>query len=350
MIVVMQSGATSEQIEGVVHRLREEGLRAQISWGEERTVVGVLGTGFPPELQQSLEVLAGVEQVTRISRPFKLASRDFKPIDTVVPVGNVAVSGSGGFVVMAGPCSVESREQVLATAHSVKQSGAAVLRGGAFKPRTSPYSFQGLGEDGLKLLAEAKAQTGLPIITEVLDTRDVEVVSRYSDILQIGARNMQNFSLLREAGNSHLPVMLKRGLSATIEEWLLAAEYVISAGNPNVILCERGIRTFDSQFTRNVLDIGAVPVLKRLTHLPVVVDPSHAAGKWYLVAPLAMAAAAAGADGLLIEVHPTPDHALSDGPQSLTLPNFKKLMQGIEPVLAIAGRSVARVNGEAVLA
>ncbi|MBI4492459.1 MAG: 3-deoxy-7-phosphoheptulonate synthase [Chloroflexi bacterium] len=341
MIVIMQTGATSDNIEGVVRRLRENGLRAQISWGEERTVIGVLGTGFPPELEHSLEALAGVERVTRITRPFKLASRDFKPLDTAVPVDGLAVGAEGDFVVMAGPCSVESREQVLQTARSVRKSGAAVLRGGAFKPRTSPYSFQGLGEDGLKLLAEARAETGLPIVTEVLDVRDVEIVAAYADILQIGARNMQNYPLLREVGNTRHSVLLKRGLSATIEEWLLAAEYIMAGGNLNVILCERGIRGFDSQYTRNVLDISAVPVVKRLSHLPVIIDPSHAAGKWYLVKPLALAAAAAGADGLLIEVHPSPDHALSDGPQSLNLQNFDDLMCALQPILAASGRRLA---------
>src|SRR5919202_1673044 len=267
MIVVMQSGANPEQVEHVIERLREAGYREQVSTGEERTVIGVIGTGFPPDLAERLEMLPGVERAHRITKPYKLASRDFKPVDTIVQVGDIAV-GSDEFVVMAGPCSVETREQVLQTARAAKAAGARVLRGGAYKPRTSPYSFQGLGEQGLEYLAEAREVTGLPIITEVLDPGDVQLVSRYTDILRLGTRNMQNFPLLRAAGASDKPVLLKRGMAATIEEWLMAAEYILHAGNPNVIMCERGIRTFETA-ARNTLDLSAVPIVKRLSHLPV---------------------------------------------------------------------------------
>src|SRR5581483_784686 len=284
------------------------------------TVIGVIGTGFPPDLGEKLEMLPGVERTHRVTKPYKLASRDFKPVSTVVQIGDLSI-GEDEFVVMAGPCSVESREQVLQTAHAVKAAGARVLRGGAYKPRTSPYSFQGLGEEGLRYLAEAREKTGLPIITEVLDTADVPLVAEYTDILQLGTRNMQNFALLRAVGQVNKPVMLKRGMSATIEEWLMAAEYILHGGNHQVILCERGIRTFETA-ARNTLDLSAIPIVKKLSHLPVMADPSHATGKWYLVKPMAMAAAAVGADGLIIEVHPDPDNALSDGPQSLNLDNF----------------------------
>jgi 3-deoxy-7-phosphoheptulonate synthase len=340
MIAVMQPSATDEDIEHVVEVLRLHRLKAQISQGEERTVIGVIGTGFPDDLLETLEVLPGVDRVTRITRPYKLASRDFKPLNTVVDAGGQAVGGRD-FVVMAGPCSVESREQLTATARSVAGSGATLLRGGAFKPRTSPYAFQGLGEDGLNLLEEGRAQTGLPIITEVMDPGQVERVAESADVLQIGARNMQNFPLLKEIGRSHKPCMLKRGLSATIEEWLMAAEYIMHAGNPNVILCERGIRTFETA-TRNTLDLSAIPLIKRLSHLPIIADPSHGTGHRYLVQPMALAAAAAGADGLIIEVHPQPETALSDGPQSLTLEDFANLMATLEQVLAAVGRPLAR--------
>ncbi|HWP27953.1 MAG TPA: 3-deoxy-7-phosphoheptulonate synthase, partial [Chloroflexota bacterium] len=324
MIVIMQSGATPEQVERVIERLREAGYREQVSLGEERTVIGVIGTGFPPDLGEKLEMLPGVERTHRITKPYKLASREFRPISTVVRVGDLEIGGDE-FIVMAGPCSVESREQVLETAKAVKAAGARILRGGAYKPRTSPYSFQGLGEQGLEYLAEAREVTGLPIITEVLDPGDVPLVAKYTDILQLGTRNMQNFPLLRAVGAQDKPVLLKRGMSATIEEWLMAAEYILHAGNDQVILCERGIRTFETA-VRNTLDLSAVPVVRKLSHLPVVADPSHGTGKWYLVKPMALAAAAVGADGLLIEVHPNPDAALSDGPQSLNLDNFAALM------------------------
>jgi len=336
----MQPSASAVEIEHVVEVLRLHNLKAQISQGEERTVIGVIGTGFPDDLLETLEVLPGVDRVTRITRPYKLASRDFKPSDTVVEAGGQYIGGRE-FVVMAGPCSVESREQLVRTAIGVANSGATLLRGGAFKPRTSPYAFQGLGEDGLNLLDEGRKHTGLPIITEVMEPGQVERVAETADILQIGARNMQNFPLLKEIGRTHKPTMLKRGLSATIEEWLMAAEYIMHAGNPNVILCERGIRTFETA-TRNTLDLSAIPLIKRLSHLPILADPSHGTGHRYLVQPMALAAAAAGADGLLIEVHPEPDTALSDGPQSLTLEGFDQLMRMLAQVLAAVDRPLAR--------
>src|SRR4051794_13529008 len=341
MIAVMQPTASAEDIEHVVEVLRLHNLKAQVSRGGERTVIGVIGTGFPDDLLETLEVLPGVDRVTRISRPYKLASRDFKPTDTIVEAGGQYVGGRE-FVVMAGPCSVESRDQLIRTALGVAGSGAALLRGGAFKPRTSPYAFQGLGEDGLDLLEVGRQHTGLPIITEVMEPGQVERVAQAADILQIGTRNMQNFPLLKEVGRTGKPTMLKRGLSATIEEWLMAAEYIMHAGNPNVILCERGIRTFETA-TRNTLDLSAIPVIKRLSHLPVIADPSHGTGHRYLVKPMALAAAAAGADGLIIEVHPEPDTAMSDGPQSLTLEQFDELMRSLELVLTAVNRPLARV-------
>jgi 3-deoxy-7-phosphoheptulonate synthase len=341
MIAVMQPSATAEDIEHVVEVLRLHHLTAQISTGEQRTVIGVIGTGFPDDLLETLEVLPGVDRVTRITRPFKLASRDFRPSDTIVEAGWGQQIGGREFVVMAGPCSVESREQLLTTADSVAASGATLLRGGAFKPRSSPYAFQGLGVGGLELLEEARRRSGLPIITEVMDPGQVGRVAETADVLQIGTRNMQNFPLLKEVGRTGKATMLKRGLSATIEEWLMAAEYIMHAGNPNVILCERGIRTFETA-TRNTLDLSAIPLIKRMSHLPIIADPSHGTGHRYLVLPMALAAAAAGADGLIIEVHPEPDTALSDGPQSLTLEGFEQLMRQLEQVLAAVGRPLAR--------
>jgi 3-deoxy-7-phosphoheptulonate synthase len=338
VIVVMKSNAEEAEVQGVVERLEALGLGAHLSGGRERTVIGVIGVGFSPELPALMELLPGVDHVTRITRPYKLASSEFRPTPTIIQVGDVKI-GSEEFVVMAGPCSVESREQVLETARAVKRAGARLLRGGAYKPRTSPYSFQGLGRAGLELLAEAREETGLPIITEVLEPGDVELVANYADILQIGARNMQNFPLLKEVGPIPRPVMLKRGLSGTIEEWLMAAEYIMSSGNFQVILCERGIRTFETA-ARNTLDLSAIPIIKRLSHLPVMADPSHGTGKWYLVRPLAMAALAVGADGLLIEVHPAPDHALSDGPQSLNLENFAGMMDALRTVAPSVERRI----------
>jgi 3-deoxy-7-phosphoheptulonate synthase len=348
MIIVMERQAVQEHVDGVVRRLDEHGLGAHISGGAERTVIGVIGVGFPTELPGLMEMLPGVDHVTRITRSYKLASREFRPSDTIVEVGEVRIGGDE-LVVMAGPCSVESRGQLLETAHAVKEAGARVLRGGAFKPRTSPYSFQGLGEDGLELLVGAREQTGLPIITEVLEPGDVDLVARYADILQIGTRNMQNFPLLKEVGRVNKPAMLKRGLAGTIDEWLHAAEYIMAAGNFRVILCERGIRTFETA-VRYTLDLSAIPLVRRLSHLPVVADPSHGTGKWYLVKPMALASLAVGANGLIIEVHPSPDNALSDGPQSLSLPNFASMMDGLRTLAAPLGRTVALAARTAVTA
>ncbi len=338
MIVVMRKGYTEEEMTGVLKRLTELGFTGHVSRGVERTVVGVVGQTYP-ELRDTLEMIPGVDEVVPISRPYKLSSREFQPEDTIIKVGDVTIGGDE-LVVIAGPCAVETEEQVLATARAVRAAGAHILRGGAFKPSTSPYHFRGLGEVGLKLLSRAREETGMPIITEVLTPSDVELVSRYADILQVGARNMQNFILLEEVGRSGKPVMLKRGMSATITEWLLSAEYILSQGNRQLMLCERGIRTFET-YTRNTMDISAIPIIEKVSHLPIIADPSHGTGKWYLVAPLALAAVAAGADGLMIEVHPTPDYALKDGAQSLTFENFQRLMAQVIPVAASVGRKVA---------
>jgi len=331
LIVVMETKCTQKDIDLIEQHLTDKGLQAHMSKGVERTVIGVIGQ-IDPDLQNELELMPSVSQVIRISQPYKLSSREFNQQGTVVSIGKSKVEiGNGKFVTFAGPCAVESEEQVIATAKSVKSHGATVLRGGAFKPRTSPYSFRGMGEDGLKILATASQETGLPIITEVMSPRDVDLVSRYSDVLQIGARNMQNYSLLDEVGRSEKPVMVKRSFSGTYEDWLLSAEYVMAGGNTQVILCERGVRTFET-FTRNTMDITAIPVIHKLSHLPIVADPSHGTGKWYLVAPIAAAAVAAGADGLIIEVHPNPDTAKSDGAQSLTFDNFGKLMSQVKSI------------------
>ncbi|MCI0783322.1 MAG: 3-deoxy-7-phosphoheptulonate synthase [Chloroflexi bacterium] len=338
MIVVMKTGATDEQVAGVRKAIKALGFKAHPILGEERSVVAVLGHVYP-ELVDELGVLDGVDSVVRISKPFKLASREVNPFNTVVRVGNVSI-GDGNVVVMGGPCSVDTEENVIITARAVRDAGGHILRGGAFKPRSSPYAFRGHGEKGLKMLAAARDETGLPIITEVMDPRDVELVAKYADILQIGARNMQNFTLLDEVGKAAKPVMLKRGLSGTIEEWLLAAEYILSHGNRDVILCERGIRTYETA-TRNTFDINAIPLVKRLSHLPIIGDPSHATGAWYLVEPVGLAAIAAGADGLIVEVHPEPDHALSDGAQSLTPKNFAKLIERTRTLAQALGRDLA---------
>lgn len=331
MIVVMSMGSSQENIDKLLEHLQKKGLSAQLNQGVDRTVLGVLGEIYS-ELQDELEMMAGVQEVFRVTKPYKLASREFSANDTVVRIGNGDVAiGGGEFVAFAGPCAVENEEQVLATARAVKAAGAKVLRGGAFKPRTSPYSFRGMGEDGLKIMAEARDETGLPVITEVMSQRDVELVSRYADVLQIGARNMQNYSLLDEVGIVDKPVMVKRSFAATYEDWLNSAEYVMAGGNHQVILCERGIRTFET-FTRNTMDLNAVPSVQHLSHLPIVVDPSHGTGKWYLVTPLARAAAAVGADGLIIEVHPNPDIAKCDGSQSLTFENFSILMAQVSAI------------------
>jgi 3-deoxy-7-phosphoheptulonate synthase len=337
MIVIMKTNATSAQIANVIARVEQMGCSVDVSEGEERTVIGIIGNGRPLDREQ-LERMDGVERSVPILRPFKLASRDFHPQDTEVRLNGVNIGGQQ-LIVMAGPCSVESREQLLETAHAVKEAGAQVLRGGAFKPRTSPYSFQGLGEEGLKILAEAREQTGLLIVTEVMDPQLVPLVMTYADVLQVGARNMQNYALLHAVGEAQRPVLLKRGMMSTVEEMLMAAEYILSHGNNRVILCERGIRTFET-YTRNTLDINAVPLLKQLSHLPVMVDPSHGTGKWELVAPVARAAVAAGADGLIIEVHPHPELALSDGAQSLKPSRFSELLDSLRPVAEAVGRTL----------
>ena len=332
MIVVMARDTASEDLDNVRKRIESRGLRAQINIGEERAVVGVVGS-IPPDFKDEMELMTGVSEVVMVSKPYKLASKEFHPDNTIIKVGDAVIGGPKP-VIMAGPCSVEDEEQMVSTAKAVKNAGATVLRGGAFKPRTSPYSFRGMGEDGLKLLNLAKQETGLPIITEVMATDDVETVAKYADILQIGARNMQNYNLLDEVGLVGKPVMVKRGLAASYEEWLLAAEYVMAGGNEEVILCERGVRGFET-FTRFTLDVAAVPVIKRLSHLPIVCDPSHSTGKWYLVTPVALASVAAGAHGLLIEVHPNPDVAKCDGPQSLTFENFDMLMDQVNAVASV---------------
>ena len=331
MIIAMQSGATDEQINHICDRIRSFGYMPHVIRGEERTVVAAVGHGDKKEHIESLKSADGVEDAFPILQPFKRVSKEVRKQKSAIKIGNVTI-GDGGCVVMAGPCSVEGREQLMTTAESVAKSGAHLLRGGAYKPRTSPYDFQGMAEDGLKLLAEARAKTGLAVITEVLDTGDVDLVAEYADVLQVGTRNMQNFALLKKLGEISKPVMLKRGLSATIKEFLLSAEYIVTHGNPNVILCERGIRTFETA-TRNTLDLAAVPLLNELTHLPVVVDPSHATGKRSLVRPLSKASVAVGADGLMAEVHPKPEEAWSDGPQSLRLEEFAQLMRDIEPYI-----------------
>ena len=338
MLVVMKRGASQKEIDAVVARIQEFGITPVPLPGAERMAIGTFGS-TSRAAAEAVESLPGVAEVVPVSRPFKLASREVIPEDSVVRVGAVAIGGASPLAVMAGPCSVESREQTLATARAVRAAGASALRGGAFKPRSSPYAFRGLGVDGLGLLAEARDETGLAIVTEVLTPGDVDAVARVADCLQIGARNMQNYALLDAVGEQSKPVLLKRGMSATIEEFLLSAEYVLARGNRNVILCERGIRTFE-KYTRNTFDVNAIPLLKRLSHLPVIADPSHGTGKWYLVAPVALAAVAAGADGLLIEVHPSPDHALSDGFQSLTFDNFAALMTKVAAVATAIGRSV----------
>jgi 3-deoxy-7-phosphoheptulonate synthase len=334
MFVVMRTGAAEAEVIGVKSLILAEGLTPFENAGAGRTVIAVVGeiARRREALRTRLEAMPGVEVVTPISKPYKLVSREFQPEDTVIRVLD-AVIGNGSLTVMAGPCSIESREQLMETVVFVAAHGATVIRGGAFKPRTSPYSFQGLGVEGLRYLAEAREATGLPVITEVMEPNQVDIVAEYADILQIGTRNMQNFSLLLACGRAGRPVMLKRGFGATIEEWLMAAEYIASAGNPNIILCERGIRTFET-FARNTLDLTAVPVLHHLTHLPVVVDPSHATGKRWLVKPLAIGGVAVGADGIMVEVHPRPEEALSDGEQSLTFELFEQMMTALTAVHA----------------
>ncbi len=337
MIVVMKPTATEEELQRVLERVERLGLEAHLSSGESHTIIGLIGeTGRIS--RNAFEVMPGVERVVRIAEPFKLANREFHPQNTLIRVGDVTIGGEQ-IVIMAGPCSVESRSQLLETAHAVKEAGAHILRGGAFKPRSSPYSFQGLGEEGLKYLAEAREIYGMPIITEVMAPEEVDLVASYADILQIGARNMQNYRLLQAVGRQDKPVFLKRGLSGTLQELLMSAEYVMANGNPNVMVVERGIRTYET-YTRNTFDINAIPALKQLTHLPVIGDPSHGTGKWRLVGAVAKAAIAAGADGLMIEVHPRPDEAFSDGAQSLKPKRFQALMEELRALAQAIGRAM----------
>ena len=337
MLVIMKINATTAEKSSVIAWAEDAGRQVHLSEGDEHTVIGIIGNGnvLNPE---HIELMPGVERVVPVSKPFKVASREFKPKDTRFPIGDHMV-GADGITIMAGPCSVESRSQILETAHACKEAGAHILRGGAFKPRTSPYSFQGLGEEGLQYMAEAREQTGLPIITEVMEPALVPLVCEYADILQIGARNMQNYALLHAVGKSQHPVMLKRGMSSLIQEWLMCAEYILSHGNTRVMLCERGIRTFEN-YTRNTFDINAIVVAKQLSHLPVIADPSHATGKWELVSAAAKASVAAGADGLIIEVHPRPEEALSDGIQSLKPERFAALIKEMKAVAQAVGRDI----------
>ncbi|PKN20739.1 MAG: 3-deoxy-7-phosphoheptulonate synthase [Deltaproteobacteria bacterium HGW-Deltaproteobacteria-6] len=335
MLIVMHRNATQKQINAVLTAVEKMGLTASSIPGTERTAIGVLGNkGYVDDV--SIRDLAGVKEVIHVSKPYKMVSRDFHPRPTVIKIDGVEIGEGRSPVIIAGPCAVESRDQIIRTAKAVKAAGAQFLRGGAFKPRTGPYTFQGLGEEGLKLLALAKQETGLPIVSEVMSVENVELVAGYIDVLQVGARNMQNFDLLREVGRIRKPVLLKRGLSATIEEFLAAAEYILAEGNSQVILCERGIRTYETA-TRNTLDLSVIPIIKELSHLPIIVDPSHATGKRSLVPPMAKAALVAGSHGIMIEVHPEPEKALSDGPQSLTIPGFEKLMDEIRQIKAFLG-------------
>lgn len=339
MIVVMEIGADKKALDQVCKKVQKMGFQTHIIHGTERNVVACVGTGNKSDLEV-LTALDGVENVVPISKPYKLASREVKKEKTILEIdgGKVKIGGSQ-IIVMAGPCSVESKEQIISTAIAVKKAGAKILRGGAFKPRTSPYDFQGLAEEGLKLLKLAKKETGLPIITEVMTTKDIELIEEYADILQVGARNVQNFSLLKELGKSKKPVFLKRGMATTIKEWLMSAEYIIAHGNPRVMFCERGIRTFETA-TRNTLDLNALPVLNEQTHLPVIVDPSHGTGHWQYVTTMACAGVAAGADGIMIEVHPNPEKAWSDGGQSLKFNKFEELMTRLKAVAQAVGRIV----------
>jgi 3-deoxy-7-phosphoheptulonate synthase len=336
MVVVMEERATEDQIERVVARLVELGMDVHRSTGVTRTVLGVVGQSRPDA--GLIAMMEGVHEVVRISEPYKLASRTFKREDTVVTVGDIRIGGDE-VIVMAGPCSAENEQQVRTTAAAVRRAGAKIFRGGAFKPRSSPYTFQGLGEAGLQLLRDASAAEGMALVSEVMDVSQIPLVEKYCDIFQVGARNMQNYTLLRELGRTRKPVLLKRGISATVEEWLLSAEYVLSGGNTDVVLCERGIRTFETA-TRNTFDVSAIPVVKKLSHLPIIADPSHGAGRRDMVAPMARAAVAAGADGLLIEVHCDPDHALSDGAQSMFPAQFDRLMAELRIIAPAIGRSI----------
>jgi 3-deoxy-7-phosphoheptulonate synthase len=342
MMIVMKSTATEQEVEAVIERVESVGARAHPSRGEEVMVIGAIGDSEHVQ-RLELEGFPGVDRVVPISKPYKLASMQFKHGEpSVLDICGRKVGGQN-FALIAGPCTVESREQTLETARVVRDAGATLLRGGAYKPRTSPYAFQGLGQEGLRLLAEAKAETGMPVVTELMDARDLEAVLEVADVIQIGARNMQNYSLLSEVGRSGCPVLLKRGLSATIDELLMAAEYVLKEGNPSVMLCERGIRTFETAYRRATLDLMAIPILKELSHLPVIVDPSHAAGRRDLVLPLSLAAAAAGADGIIVEVHPQPDLAICDGPQQLVADEFAEYVERVQAAAAIAGNVLSTV-------
>ena len=327
MVVIMNADATQADIEGVIQAIEEKGLEAKVMEGTHQKIVGVIGDKTKLAATP-LDAMHGVETTVAISKSYKLASREFHPASTVVDIRGIKI-GDGTPVVMAGPCAVESREQLLETAEIIKEGGAQFIRGGAYKPRTSPYAFQGLEEEGLKYLAEVREKTGLAVVTEVTVVEAVDTVAAYADLLQVGARNMQNFGLLRAVGRAGKPVMLKRGLAATIDEWLNAAEYIMNEGNPNVILCERGIRTYET-YTRNTFDVSAIPAIKHLSHLPIIADPSHGTGKWRMIKPVSLASIAAGADGLIIEVHPNPARALSDGPQSLTPENYRNLMASVQ--------------------
>ncbi len=338
MIIVLKRNATEQQIDHLVKKIEKLGLEPWVSKGVERSIVGVIGE--EDKLRTlPLEGVPGVERVMEILKPYKLASLDYKPEPSEIEIGKGIKIGGKNIVVMAGPCSVENRDMLLSVSEDIKKAGASVLRGGAFKPRTSPYSFQGLGEEGLKYLAEAREKTGLLVVTELMDIRMLDMVAKYSDIIQIGARNMQNYDLLKEVGKMQKPVLLKRGMANTIKEFLMSAEYILAGGNHNVILCERGIRTFEN-FTRFTLDINAIPAIKSLSHLPVIVDPSHGTGRWGMVGAIAKAAVAAGADGLMVEVHPTPEDAFSDGDQSLLPENFAKLMEEVSKVAEAVGRTL----------
>ncbi|MCA9843676.1 MAG: 3-deoxy-7-phosphoheptulonate synthase [Dehalococcoidia bacterium] len=345
MIIVVSPDATQDEVARIIARIEESGRKAHISEGQERTIIGVIGSD-PPELEDMFGSLPHVESVHRVTHPYKMVSRQFNPTDTVIDIGKGVTVGGSELAVMAGPCSIENEGHIVDTARAVQQAGANVLRGGAYKPRSSPYAFRGLGEEGLRCLAQASKETGMPVITELMTVRDVDVVAKHADVIQIGARNMQNFNLLDEVGALKKPVMLKRAMSGQIEEWLLAAEYILSAGNPNVILCERGIRTFETAY-RNTFDVNAIPLVKELSHLPVIADPSHGTGKWGLVAPVARAGIAAGADGLMIEVHPHPEAALSDGAQSLTYESFTKMMLSVAGIAAAVGRTLSGVKATA---
>ena len=338
MIIVMAPDATPEEIEKVENTIRELGYTPHAIVGVERKVIGAVGDERGKDRLQSIETMGGVESVFPILKPYKLASREVKSINSVIQVGGVSIGGPA-IAIIAGPCSVESKEQICTTAKLVKSSGASFLRGGAYKPRTSPYSFQGMEEDGLKLLAAAREVSGLPIVTEVMNPREIDLVAKYADVIQVGARNMQNFSLLKELGRVDKPILLKRGMMNTIKEFLMSAEYVLSEGNHQVILCERGIRTFETA-TRNTLDISCIPVLKKETHLPIIIDPSHATGHWDMVESMSRASIAAGADGLIIEVHPDPVNAFSDGPQSLKPEKFDRLMENLRPFAELMGRTL----------